>query len=188
MNKLAIFDLDGTLFDTKDVNYKAYCEALKRCGLPNSIDYQYYCAFCNGNNYRTFLPKIIHGISEFQMDCVHQEKLALYSKYLGEAKENKHLFEMIKCIRPLYKTALVTTASKENTMEILKFFGVETFFDFIITKEDVSETKPNPECFFKAIDLANSDIDNTVIFEDSEVGLKAAELSGAQYVKVFGYN
>lgn len=188
MNKLAIFDLDGTLFDTKNVNYKAYCEALKRCKLQGFIDYQYYCNFCNGNNYRTFLPKIVHGISESQIDYVHREKLALYSKYLCEAKKNEHLFEMIKCIRPLYKTALVTTASRKNTMDILSFFDVETFFDFLLTKEDVSETKPNPECFLKAINLANSDIDNTIIFEDSEVGLKAAELSGAHYVKVFGYN
>lgn len=32
-NKLAIFDMDGTLFDTKDVNYRAYKFAIEQCGF-----------------------------------------------------------------------------------------------------------------------------------------------------------
>ena len=42
-NKLAIFDLDGTLFDTKDVNYNAYQAAIKMTGIDANINYNDYC-------------------------------------------------------------------------------------------------------------------------------------------------
>lgn len=187
-NKLAIFDLDGTLFDTKDVNFHAYSKAIENCGFKADIDYKFYCGFCNGNSYKAFIPKLIPGISTEGMERIHNEKLKLYESCLKFARKNDHLFEIINCIRPLYKTALVTTASRKNTMDILKSFAEEASFDFIITKEDVSKTKPDPECFIKAMDFARSTAESTLIFEDSETGLEAAELSGAKYVKVYGYN
>lgn len=188
MNKLAIFDLDGTLFDTKDVNFRAYTHAIKKCGFSIDIDYKYYCDFCNGNNYKTFLPKIIVGIPEKDLERIHKEKLAVYSDFLSYAKRNMHLFALIDCIRRDYKTAVVTTASRQNTIDILTAFDCTSSFDFIITKEDVVNTKPDPECFFKAMEIANSNTDLTIIFEDSETGLSAAKLSGAHYFKVYGYN
>ena len=187
-NKLAIFDLDGTLFDTKDVNFHAYSQAIEKCGFKVRIDYKFYCDFCNGNNYKTFLPKLIEGISNEEMESIHKEKLCLYESCLKYAKKNEHLFEIIRCIRQEYKTALVTTASRKNTLEILSAFKEEKAFDFILTKEDVAKTKPDPECFIKAMDVAQCSQCETVIFEDSDTGLKAAELSGAKYMKVYGFN
>lgn len=187
-NKLAIFDLDGTLFDTKNVNYKAYSEAISFCGFDADIDYAYYCDFCNGNNYKVFLPQIIPGISKVDMEKIHELKKTLYSKYLNFAEKNEHLFSIIDRLRDEYVIALVTTASKVNTLEILFSFSVTDYFDLIITQEDVKETKPSPECFEKAMEIAAINKTSTIIFEDSDVGLKAAASSGANYVKVYGYN
>ena len=72
--KLAIFDLDGTLFDTKDVNYSAYQEAIKCCGFSAEIDYGFYCSYCNGNHYKDFLPVIIPGITVNEMMKIHECK------------------------------------------------------------------------------------------------------------------
>lgn len=186
--KLAIFDLDGTLFDTKNVNFNAYSKALEKCGFQEKIDYQYYCEFCNGNNYKTFLPHIVKGISNEEMKAVHDEKKREYKNFIGFARKNEHLFSIIDLVRDEYVTALVTTASRDNTMDILGEFDVVNKFDFIITQEDVTLTKPNPECFELAVKLAEVDKKNAIIFEDSETGLKAAEASDISYVKVYGYN
>lgn len=187
-NKLAVFDLDGTLFDTKNVNYAAYSEALDECRIPHEIDYEFYCDFCNGNNYKVFLPRIVKKITEPQMEKVHDKKKKLYKKYLDRAEKNDHLFSLIELIKGKYQIAVVTTASRENTEEILNCFGVKELFDFIITQEDVMKTKPSPECFEKAMAMAGASPEDTIIFEDSETGLTAAAASGAKYVKVYGYN
>lgn len=186
--KLAIFDLDGTLFDTKNVNYNAYCEAMENCGFQEKIDYKFFCDFCNGNNYKTFLPQIVKGISEEQMQVVHYKKKACYKKYINLARKNEHLFSMIDLMRDEYVIALVTTASRVNAYVILNEYSVVEKFDLIITQEDVSHTKPDSEGFERAIRLAGVDKENTIVFEDSETGIKAAESSGINYVRVYGYN
>lgn len=184
---LAIFDLDGTLFDTKAVNYHAYLEALKQEGIRCDVTYAFYCSYCNGRYYRDFLPVIAPGISEESMERVHRRKGGLYVQYLHLARKNDHLFRMIGLMRPEYQIALVTTASKGNVEAILRRYDAVEWFDFVITQEDVSAKKPDPECFLKAMERAGANADHTIIFEDSETGLEAAERSGASVLKVFGY-
>ena len=82
----------------------------------------------------------------------------------------------------------MTAASRTNTEDILRVFKEDNAFDFIITQEDVIYTKPDPECFLNAVSRAGVSLENTIIFEDSETGLKAAEKAGAKFVKVYGYN
>lgn len=188
VKKLAIFDLDGTLFDTKDVNFRAYSKAIQECGYQADIDYNYYCDFCNGKNYKTFLPVLIPKITPEGMQAIHDAKKRLYTSYLKYAVKNKSLFSLIESIRGEYVIALVTTASRENVDDILKGFRVAGEFDIIITQEDVINCKPAPECFLLAMERAGVMAENTIIFEDSEAGLEAAEASGAHYVKVYGYN
>lgn len=122
------------------------------------------------------------------MKRIHDYKKIAYEKYLSYAVKNETLFSVIECLHGKYTVALVTTASRKNTEDILMAFGVLEQFDFILTQEDVSETKPSLECFMLAMKKAGSTPENTIIFEDSDTGLKAAELSGAKYVKVYGYN
>lgn len=185
---MAIFDLDGTLFDTKDVNYTAYSKALKLCGFDVEIDYRYYCEFCNGQSYKNFLPAIINEITSEEMQRVHEKKQQLYPEFLYMARMNEHLVDMIDLFRSKYIIALATTASKKNATDILNVFDIADKFDLLITQEDVTKTKPDPECFVNAIKSSGVEIKDTIIFEDSETGLQAAKLSGAHYVKVYGYN
>lgn len=186
--KLAIFDMDGTLFDTKNVNYAAYSKALEECGYKLEIDYKFYCDFCNGNNYKLFLPKIVSEITEDDMKRVHDIKRNVYPDYLELAVKNDHLFSMIALMRKEYIIALVTTASRQNVNDILKKFDVVGMFDLILTQEDVDKSKPDPEGFLKAMEKSGISKENTLIFEDSATGIQAAKQSGAKYIKVYGYN
>lgn len=186
--KLALFDMDGTLYDTKDVNFRSYKEALETVGIYSKIDYRYYCDFCNGNDYKIFLPILVPGITEEQLKLVHEEKIRRYPKNLQYARENKALFSLMETMKMDYVIALVTTASSQNTKDILFAFGREKCFDFLICKEDVENTKPNPEGFLIAMEKAGINEENTIIFEDSDTGIEAANQSGAAYVRVYGYN
>lgn len=179
--KLAIFDMDGTLYNTNDVNYYAYKEALQKYNVD--IDYDYYCKYCNGRHYKTFIPKLVN-YDEAKVEAIHDLKKTYYSKNLDKVIINEHLFNIIKLIHGEYKTALVTTASKRNTLEILEYTNTKDYFDLILTAEDVKATKPNPEGFNKAIAMFNVLPENTIIFEDSEVGIEAARKTGASVMVV----
>ena len=178
MNKkkyLAIFDLDGTLFDTGMVNYLSYYDALLPYGIE--LEQEYFVTRCNGRHYTEFLPEIM-GTSE-HLEAVHKAKKNAYRENLGKARENKHLFQMIKNIQNEYYVAIVTTASRKNTIDILSHFDYEGLFDLIISQEDITKVKPNPEGFLLAMQKFNISAEHTMIFEDSDVGIMAARASGA---------
>ena len=62
--------------------------------------------------------------------------------------------------------------------------GIEKDIDGLLSSDDVVNSKPAPDCFLKAMEMAGVTPSQTVIFEDSEIGLAAAEASGAAYFKV----
>lgn len=178
-------DLDGTLFDTKEINYLSYKEAIEPYGY--SIDYQYYCDFCNGRHYLDFLPQITTDDMKVLKD-IHNRKKKAYSKYLDKAVINEGLVELIKTSKKEYKIALVTTASKQNTYDILDKFRLRDLFDIILTHDDIINAKPDPEGFLKAMSYFNADPKECVIFEDSNVGIEAAQKTGATVFVAKGFN
>ena len=184
-NKLALFDLDGTLFNTNEVNYLAYKEALKQYKFDFKREYWYQN--CIGRHYKDFLSDI--GIVDEEiLQNIHKLKKQAYKKYLSKAQENLNLFRIIELIRTEYHIALVTTASRKNVEDILNEFDKLKIFDKIFTQEDVSKMKPDPEGYLKAMQYFNINPEDTIIFEDSEAGLEAAKSSGAYYYKVFKFN
>ena len=189
LNKqLAIFDLDGTLYDSKEVNYHSYLTALKRIGYDVNVNLDYYSNHCNSIHYKLFLPKLVKKITDSEMDEVHRIKKSLYTNNLKYAKRNNHLFSIIDSIKNDYFIALVTNANQKNANEILDYFFDKSKFDLIITHEDILNPKPSPNSFEIAMSHFNVNPDNTIIFEDSDVGILAAKKSGAKYFRVFGYN
>lgn len=183
--KLLIVDLDGTLFDTRDVNYYAYKDAIAPYGYE--IDYQYYCEFCNGRHYLDFLPQITTQDKDI-LTAMHKAKKEAYQKHLDKAVMNRGLTDIIRLMRTEYKTAVVTTASKENCFDILKRFGLLDLFDLVLTHDDITKSKPDPEGFLMAMAYFGAKPEETIIFEDSDVGLVAAERSGALYYRTYRFN
>lgn len=173
--KLALFDLDGTLFDTGGVNYYSYKSALEPYGV--SLDEEYFRNRCNGRHYTEFVPIILGSTA--QLESVHKAKKAAYAKNLDKARINSCLFDIIRGLKEKYYCAVVTTASYQNTTDILLYFKVKDLFDLIITQENITKTKPDPEGFLMAMAHFNIPAKNTVIFEDSDVGIQAAQASGA---------
>ena len=183
--KLALFDLDGTLFDTNEVNYHAYKEAVETFGFKFEHDYWY--SNCIGRHYKDFLADM-NITDEKILKDIHALKKKSYKKHLHYATENTHLFGIINLIKPNYYVALVTTASRKNVEDILNAFDKINVFDKIFTQEDVKKMKPDPEGYLKAMDYFQIKPEDTIIFEDSDAGLEAAKKCGAFYYKVYKFN
>ena len=188
-NKLALFDLDGTLFDTRKVNFLSYQKALEPYGVD--LDYEYYASECNGKHYKVFVPELFinSGNTEIdeKMEFVHKNKKEYYSAFLSETIINEHLFNIIDYLRNDYFSAVVTTASKKNCEEILNYHKKINAFDLVLTGEDVDKKKPDPEGFLKAMKYFNIEAANTIIFEDSPEGIMAAESAGATVFQFRGF-
>lgn len=185
MLKLVILDMDGTLFDTTDVNYYSYKEAIAEYGYD--VDHDFYKNEINGKHYKEFLPLFATDDPEL-MEIIHDKKKELYPKHLNKARLNEGLIQTVRALRKTgVMAALVTNASKKNVFDIVECFGLTKDFDLIITQEDISKPKPDPESFIMAMEHFGVKREETIIYEDSGVGLEAAKRSGAEYCQVYGY-
>lgn len=183
-DKLAIFDMDGTLFDTAEANYEAYKNAVEKVAGKCTIGWNAFKEECFGKNYKIFL-KDVFGLSNALIENVHEAKCSCYMKYVRKyVVENKFLFDVIGSIKDRYYIALLTTASTLNTYELLDEFVRTGLFDLIITGEDVKKLKPNVEGIEKAMLYFNVDSQNTVLFDDSEECINAAKHMGIDGYKV----
>ena len=198
--KLAMFDMDGTLYDTVGSNYFAYKEALEQFGY--TLDREFFANVCFGHNYKFFVPLIVKEnlkgevsgeeldekvkevVTDEFLQKIHETKKECYPKYFDEIKINDGLINLIKRIKYNTNVALVTTASKKNVYDILEHFNHVDLFDYIFTQEDVKEQKPDPTCYIVAMEHFKMKPEDSFIYEDSEVGLKAAYKSGANVIKV----
>lgn len=169
--KLAMFDLDGTLFDTNKANYLSYKEACSGfCDISENFFYEH----CMGKNYKTFLPLL--GVEDKEnIELIHKRKSDNYKSFFSFIRPN---FSLLK-IAELFKTngikiAIITTASRSNTSALLKFFDYDDFFDLVVTQEMTDKTKPFPDGYLYAMKYFHCTPDESIIFEDSDVGLQAA--------------
>ena len=175
---LILVDLDGTLFDTVAVNASSYRAALEEVGA--TVSDEYYARSCNGGYYKDFLRPLLGGNPAPELvERVHDRKKALYSACLGAARANTALFALLEAMRPTAYLALVTTGSRRNATEILDHFHCRDWFDLILTSEDVTRNKPDPEGYLTAMARFGIDAAHTMIFEDSAPGLQAARATGA---------
>lgn len=82
------------------------------------------------------------------------------------------------------KMAVVTSASREKALFLLNYLGIDSYFDTIITADDVTETKPSPEPYQKALEELGTSPDAAVAFEDSIRGISSAKDAGLYVVFV----
>ena len=180
-DRLAIFDLDGTLIDTLMINYESYRIAMEEVGLEFTLEF--YRDHCFGKNYRDFLPEVLGG-DQALVKKVHDRKLEMYLKCFDMGRVNQTLKDFIFSCHDTYHMVVATTATRVNVEAILKHFGLYDHIERIYAQEDVSHFKPDPEIFYLAMRDFGVAEDHTVIFEDSKVGLEAAHATKASVFRI----
>ncbi len=145
MLKAVIFDIDGTLLDSVDQHARAWDEAFAHFGhhfpLP---DIRYQIGKGGDKLLETFLSpdaieKEAKRIEKFRGDLFQKE-------FAGELKpfpKVRELFEAIRAKR--LKTALATSAKQDEADRYLKMLGIKGLVDAVTTKNDVANSKPDPD-------------------------------------------
>ncbi len=182
MIKCLIFDLDGTLFDSTEANVRAYKQAFLASGLKfDEVAYRKLFGLRYSEMIRQLAPKA--DLKKHKR--VKLLKSGFYKENLNLVRKNDGLFDLLVSVQGKFKTALVTTASKQNVTNLLRYFHVrQSLFNIIVTGEDVINGKPDPECYLITLQKLDLTADACLVFEDSLVGIEAARLAGIHVLKV----
>lgn len=177
--KAVAFDMDGLMFDTEAVYWKAASALLKRRG------FEYTQAICDeimGRPpefcFRRFIE--IFSLKEDWRD-LQKEDEELFIEFLKEGYDTTPgLLELLNELEQRGIPRCVCTSSNTRVAgEVLKKDDVYKRFDFILTCDDVVKGKPDPEVYLTAAQRFNIAPKNMMVLEDSSAGCLAATRAGA---------
>lgn len=180
--KLILLDFDGTLVDTRYANARAYIATLKEYGAK--ITEREYLDRYFGVRCMEFM-RMVGFADKDTIDQIRRRKIELYPKFFDSVKLNDALWGWCQQMRKSGVSVwIVSTGHIDNITNVMRYLRIEDMVDGIISGDDVSQPKPSPECFLEAMRRANVSPEQTIIYEDSAVGLEAARGSGAIYYQV----
>ena len=180
--KLILLDFDGTLANTRIANARAYIAALSERGI--ALNEEEYYAKHFGMRCMEFLASL--GITDNEMaKSIRQRKVELYPNYFESITLNRPLWEWCQKMRKGgVKVWIVSTGHIDNICNVMRFLHIENSVDGILSGDDIEHPKPAPDCFLKAMHIVGVTPTESIIFEDSPMGIAAAKSSGAHYAIV----
>ena len=180
--KLVIFDLDGVLVDSRELHFLSLNKALEQIDTKYIISKEEHLSTYDGLN----TTKKLNILSEKKNLPIelHKKIWQLKQKYTTEIinnlKEDERIKDILFKIKKDGKKICCCTNSIRETAKIqLLRKGFFEYIDYLFSNEDVNNPKPSAEMYLRAMLACHANPDETVIIEDSHIGRKAAQRSGA---------
>lgn len=187
MIKLIIFDLDGVLVEAKQIHYNTLNDALREVGEEYVISESEHLSTYDGLKTTQKLEMLTKnkGLSAEFYDKIWFRKQHLTIEAISQLQPDLRLIEVFKQLRDNgYKLACASNSIRRSVLVMLAKIGIIEYMDLIISNEDVKNSKPHPEMYWKAMSMMGYLPEETLIVEDSPHGLLAASRSRAHVLRV----
>lgn len=187
MIEAVVFDLDGVLVSTDEFHYLAWKRMASEEGIP----------FDREKNHR------LRGVSreesleiileDSEIDYTQDKKRSLmdrkntyYREYLDDLEEKSLLEGALETITGLRERGLLVAvaSSSKNAPKILEKLHLKNAFDAVVDGNMILHGKPHPEVFLKAVEALGCECKRTIVVEDAESGIEAAQRAGTVAVAI----
>jgi HAD superfamily hydrolase (TIGR01509 family) len=185
--KLIIFDLDGVLVEAKKIHYDTLNQALKEYGNEYIITETEHLSIYDGLKTTQKLELLTQnkGLHPELYDSIWFRKQHLTIEAISQLQPDLQKIELFKQLRDKgYKLAVASNSIRRSVLVMLAKIGIIEFMDLIISNEDVKNSKPHPEMYWKTMSMMSCLPEETLIVEDSPHGLLAASRSRANVLRV----
>jgi len=177
------WDLDGTIANTElEAHLPAFNLAFKELGLDWYWDKNKYIQLLEingGKNRIAYYSKSTNsGLSDYLILKIHEKKQFHYLDLIKKKCVNfkTGVFRLINELNRKKIRQFIVTSSSRKQVDLLVEYLFNGFnpFEFIISSDDVEFKKPNPLPYQKAVKLSGIKKNNSIVFEDSNPGLRSS--------------
>ncbi len=184
--RAAIFDLDGTLFDSTHVWERIDIEFLKKRDLVPTLEYRRAFAAL-GNREGAVFTVGYYNLSDTPEQIMQEWADMARHEY----ETSIELFDgvreyLIDTYRQGIKLAAVTSLARELAVPCLAHNGVISMFDAVITADETGLSKTSPEIYEYTASVLGVPCDNCVVFDDVARAVRSAKKAGMTTVAVRG--
>jgi HAD superfamily hydrolase (TIGR01509 family) len=183
--RAVLWDLDGTLVDSAELHWLSWRDTLAAEGHP--ITYQQFLDTFGQKNDRILPGWLGEDASLERIRKVGDAKEAEYRR-LVQDRGLTPLPGAAEWLRTLHaggwKQAIASSAPRANVGVMLRVLGVETELDAIVSAEDVTAGKPDPQVFLRAAAAVGVPPERCVVVEDAVAGIEAARRAGIKAIGV----
>jgi len=180
--KAYLFDCDGTIADSMPLHYIAWKKALAEwsCTFEEQLFYAW------GG---TPVAQIISLLNEKQglsmpVEAVSSRKENLYLELLPQLKAVPEVVEHIDAQHGRIPFAVVSGSTRESVTASLVSLKLLDKFDTLVCAGEYKKSKPDPEAFLLAAAKLGVAPEACLVFEDTDLGIQAAEAAGMASVKI----
>lgn len=174
-----VFDFDGLIVDTEGPIFRAWQRIYREHG--QKLPRERWLTII-GTAAGPFDPLL--DLRQRTGEPLQQDELdVLERRYYKEATAIQQLLPGVESYladarRLGLKTAVASSSTSSWVTDHLERFGIHEHFDAILCREDVSRTKPDPELYQRALERLAVSGPQTIAFEDSSNGIRAAKAAG----------
>jgi len=183
MLRAVIFDVDGVLVDSKDAVVELYKDLLTTAGYPEPSRKEVLKHF--HQPIMTALPSIIDTSDPTELSRIknlldapgfRKESISKLFKFPDKLEET------LEHLKRHYKIAVVTSRLRVGMEHIYTVRQIEHLFDAVVTYEDYSNPKPDPEPLFVALKRLNVKPTEAIYIGDSDTDIEAAQAAGMRSI------
>lgn len=185
-----LFDMNGTMINDMHFHEKAWFDVLNQ-DLNANMTMADVKSHMYGKNEELF--ERVFGKDRFKPEEAAAYSLKKEKKYQEAFLPHLQLIAGLdsfleKAAAHQITMAIGTAASPFNVNYVLNHLPIQQYFGAIITADDVSISKPNPEVFLQCADKLGAAYENCIVFEDAPKGVEAARNAGMKAVVIKTYH
>jgi len=180
-----IWDMDGTLVDTAELHFEAWRVTCAELGRDFSRA-EFAATFGRRN------PDIMDFLFPGRFSAAEVDRIGERKEQLYRAAAERLGVTLLPGVRPLMeglhrlgvKQAIGSSAPRANLDLILRLTGIEGFLSAVVSAEDTTRGKPDPQVFLVAAQRLGVEPRRCVVFEDAPAGVEAAKAGGMKCIAV----
>lgn len=177
-----LFDLDGTLFDSIPTILKSFRETFTELNETYPGDENIKAKI--GSNLQNIMgdalppAKLELGIETYRRIYLNKQDQGIVPIF-PDAEE---ILEYLQSQN--YTLGIVTTKMRKHTVELLEQKNIQSYFKVVIGAEDVERHKPLPDPLFKAVQVLDKKIEETIYIGDALIDLQATQNAKMDFIAV----
>jgi HAD superfamily hydrolase (TIGR01509 family) len=182
MKEALIFDCDGTLADTMPIHHRAWNDILRPYGASFPED-RFYAL--GGVPTRTLSQMLCseHGLMVDPGQLLQEKEQAFLLK-LADVQPLEAVVAVARAGRTKIPMAVASGGLRHVVELTLRHLAIFDWFDAVVTAEDTTRHKPEPDVFLEAARRLGAPPAVCTVYEDTDLGIEAARRAGMRFVDV----